>query len=488
MKRTLSLILAFLMAASALVSCAEDNTETAGDTTVKATDEEEVVVEEDPNEELTTAVPEELDYDGRTVNFYYYNNLANYWLKQDELTGENVVDAIFNANHNVMDYLNVAFDYFEDTTNEVTTLVNSVIAGDGAYDLAYATQWKLAPVLTKHYFLSFKDAEYINFDMPWWNDAYMQESATGNGDIYMLAGDLNLNVIRRASCMVMNNDLYTAVGMNPADIKSAILEGGWTLDKLQEVTEAIYIDNNGDGARGPEDTYGISTWTRSDVDHLVIDAGLRATYRDADGVPQIDFNNEKSVECTEKIRRLFWENTGMYYVEGAPCVQMLSENRVGFLMIKFYDLEGMREVETDYTIVPMPKQDELVDRYYALVHDDVTLVCKPTTCKDSSLTDAVIEQLAFEGYKGVIPQYYEISLKHKYTRNMDDDNVRIIDCIHDGITTEFSYVYNYALGSIICDLRNIGLESTFNFASYYAKKDKVFKKSFEKLLKQMNEE
>lgn len=489
MKRILSLILAAALLSVSLASCS-NNPEAAEETeTPTAAAEEAVVPEEEPEEELKSAVPEELDFGGESLTLYYYECLPTYNIQQEEITGENVEDAIYNANQSVMDYLNCTFEYFDDPNLDITAVENSVSAGDGAYDIVYGTQWKVAPKLTRHIFRSFTGDEYIDFSRPWWYDEYMTESATGNGDIYMLAGDLNLCVLRRSSIALMNDDLLNDCGFSAADVKSSVLEGAWTLDKMYDITDAIYVDANGDGAQDFNDVFGLASWTRSDVEHLVIDAGIRATSRDENGIPLITFNNEQTVSCVEKLVRLIWENKGAYYVEGIDTAAMLEENRVGFLFVKFSNLENFRDIDRNFTIIPMPKLDETIDHYSSLVHDDVTVVCEPITTSSTELISAVIEQLSFESYRNVTPQYYDVSLKNKYMRNTEDETSRIVDMIHDSITTDFSYVYNYALGNFFLGLRDlIGVNKSADFASYYKKLEKVSNKSFEKLLKEMSEE
>ena len=96
----------------------------------------------------------------------------------------------------------------------------------------------------------------------------------------------------------------------------------------------------------------------------------------------------------------------------------------------------------------------------------------PITVGDSfDAVSAVMEALAFEAYKKVTPAFYEIALKLKYIRDSDDIALRIVDMIHTGATTDFAYIYNYALNDIGLIMRVLMGGKRSDFASEYAKKE-----------------
>ena len=91
-----------------------------------------------------------------------------------------------------------------------------------------------------------------------------------------------------------------------------------------------------------------------------------------------------------------------------------------------------------------------------------------------------LEVLCRETGKMVIPKYYEEGLKVKYSNGQDD--ARLIDLIHDSISSPFPVAFNAALGSFMlgsCFSTPLSSNST-DFASTYAKNTKVAMKSLEK--------
>ncbi len=305
-----------------------------------------------------------------------------------------------------------------------------------------------------------------------------------NTHTYFLAGDASPDIFRRSSMMVLNTDLLTDIGEKVDTIYDAVLDGSWTYDKLSSYVSLVYTDNNGDGQKNVGDSFGFATWSRSDIDHLFGGSGVRACTKDDTGMPTITFNNETTIKAIEAIYNLFWTNPGSYYVEQIDVYGMLERSEVLFLCLKFGNLDKTRDIETNFTVLPIPKVDESIDSYHSLVHDDALILCIPSTNPDVKTTTAVIETLGCQYYNDVMPQYYEVILKTKYRRDSSDAAAQIIDIVHDGMTTDFMYIYNYALSA--CYLNNsrelIGSSKSMDFASNYKKTEKQVNKLMEKLI------
>ena len=87
-----------------------------------------------------------------------------------------------------------------------------------------------------------------------------------------------------------------------------------------------------------------------------------------------------------------------------------------------------------------------------------------------------------------MPEYYDVILKNKYRRDSSDAASQIIDLIHDSMTTDFAYIYNYGMSNMMLSLRDlIGVAKSTDFASSYKKSEKVYNKVFEKLLNSIRE-
>jgi hypothetical protein len=199
-------------------------------------------------------------------------------------------------------------------------------------------------------------------------------------------------------------------------------------------------------------------------------------------------NNERTATFTEKLYALYYENDGVrVFPSSEESVQVTIPSKFmndqllfdfGFLYIS----ELLRDMKSDYGVIPFPKYDEAQPEYLSLAHDIVPLYSIPTTCTKIEASSAVLEAMAFESYKSVMPAYYEIALKLKYTRDTDEAAFRIIDMIHDNVTTDFAYVYNYALQGVGLIMRELMGLKVSDFVSRYERVETRAQTSLEKLI------
>ena len=495
MKRILSILClaALLLQMTACSSNEPEETTAKTETVSSETTETETEEPEETAPQLKTNVPEAYDMSGREVPILQFAEATILSIDISEFTGDSLNDAIYQAHQNVMDRLKCTLTFIDNENIETTKIDNAYAAGEDAYDFVIGHQWKLAPLVTKQMLANLNPSgssseSYIDLSKPWWYAGYIDETEIDNTHTYLLAGDASINVFRRASMLVCNIDLLQSTGGDIDSLYDEIIAGNWVWDNFAKMAEGIYVDSNGDGKRDSGDTYGYATWSRSDIDHMLIDSGIRACARDNDGLPSLAFNNEKTVSCIEKIYNLFWNNSGSYYEEGIPVDKMLGDNRLLFVLNKFSWLDTIREIDTTYTVIPMPKLDETIESYSSLVHDDAGLICVPVQSANLTDTTAVLEEMSFQYYYNVIPTYYNDILKTKYRRDGSDKASQIMDILHDSMATDFAYVYNYALGSMITNMRElIGVNKSSDFASFYAKNEKMYNISLKRLIESMRE-
>ena len=145
-------------------------------------------------------------------------------------------------------------------------------------------------------------------------------------------------------------------------------------------------------------------------------------------------------------------------------------------------------MQTDFTILPVPKLDETVESYASAAHDDSIILCIPVISQNVRTSTAVMEKLGYYYYYDVMPNYFDVILKNKYRRDSSDAASQVIDLIHDSMKTDFAYIYNYGLSNMMLSLRDlIGVTKSTDFASSYKKSEKMYNKVFDKLLNSIRE-
>jgi hypothetical protein len=96
----------------------------------------------------------------------------------------------------------------------------------------------------------------------------------------------------------------------------------------------------------------------------------------------------------------------------------------------------MRE-SVDFGILPLPKYDEIQDGYYTLCWAAVAAI--PLVVKDVEKSAVILEALNCYSYVDVIPQYTEIVLQRKLSR--DDESAETVKLLAEGISMDFGTLF-----------------------------------------------
>ncbi|MBR4961128.1 MAG: hypothetical protein IKY52_09545 [Clostridia bacterium] len=401
--------------------------------------------------EITSGVPSDTDFGGELVNILYSPTQTGdeILFAAKEETGDVLNDEVFNRNLTVMDKLSVEMAFNIIPSGDILTFVrNSVQAADNSFDMITGAQYQLVKMINDGLYLNLIDAPYIDTDSPWWAGEYISNVNIGNDRLYFLTGDITPLFLRWISCCYFNKTVYENNYGDPAELYQLVMEGKWTYDKLAELTTGLYVDNNMNGKTDPEDMLGYGLIKSALTDSLYLNAG--ATYMDvgSDGMPVFNPVTDLTVSIMEGLYSLYYENPACCVYEPTTwdvfnndVTAKFAQDEMLFLFGYFFTSDFLRDMESDYGVIPYPKFDESVADYRALVHNDVALCALPVTCGKVDTVCAVMEELAFEGYLTTSPAYYEIVLKGKYMRDSSDAAAQLIDSIHDLAYTETGYAY-----------------------------------------------
>ena len=141
-----------------------------------------------------------------------------------------------------------------------------------------------------------------------------------------------------------------------------------------------------------------------------------------------------------------------------------------------YAVSNFRDATFAYGIVPYPMLDEAQGEYLAGYTDRFMII--PHTCPDVDYVATIIEAMSAEGYRQVLPAYYETALKGRYTH--DSESVQMLEIIREGRIIDFAYIYSNdtactrALYSLLKDKKH-------DYASFYASKEPAAEKRIEDL-------
>lgn len=485
--RALSLILGAATLVGTFAACGQAAAETPSDTTAAETAAETTTDTTGPVPDL----PADLDYQGQSVNIWYFtknSDASEHFLDiQGAQDGDVVNEALFNRNLKVEDTLDCDL-VFTDTgvaSSDVGSSIRSIImSGDTTYDIYNVVQWNSAKYVTEGLYLNLANLPYVDIEKPWWSSYYINEINIGKNSRYFLVGDISIDTIRCIACMYFNKNLYTNLFGDADSLYQEVLDGKWTLDDLTAKVLASYSDLNGDNTVNEGDQFGLLSNTYNNIDILYFGAGCHTTSRDADNVPYLDMNNDRTANVMTKIYDLCYNTQGTRLAKDAAGVVQdnldFNNGYSMFLMGFLYVSEQLRDMTNDYGIIPSPKYDETQETYKAVVHDIATLICLPSNCTKTEICGAVLEDMAYESYKSVTPAYYETAMKTKYTR--DALSSQIIDLLHDNFMTDIAYSYNDNFNGLGQIARSMIAGKKSDFASYYAKLEKSAQTKMQKLI------
>ena len=475
-RRLLALLLAAVLASSGLVGCgsAEPEAETnggAGDAAVETTPQDT----ETTRDQISDNLPDK-DFGGRNFHLLTRQNYFHKFMPED-MTGEAVNDALYARNTEIMERYNITMSYTAPACEWGTSsndwnrnLESSVMAGDGAYDLVAGYASTVPEVVTKNILLNWHDVPYIDLSRPWWSER-VSEALTVNGKLFLLTGDYSLSLWDDMFGFLFNKQVALDFGIE--DLYSLTREGKWTMDKLSQFCAQVSNDSNGDGTWDENDTYGlVSNWSTS-IDTFQISCEMDLVSHTDDGGLKITMMSEKAVDILSRVTSLYNDAHAAYaYSEGGDLTRynnMFSGGQTLFYAIFFANISSLRDMETDFGILPYPKLDEAQAQYASTSRDNFDLFVLPIDVKDQEFSGIITEALCAESYRSVVPTYYDVVLKTKTSR--DEESAEMIDIIRDSLTFDLGHLFV-----------NLVRNNSTDLASKYAGAEKAAQSALEEML------
>jgi len=439
--------------------------------------------------ETPDSLPANLDFGGETFNILCRNK--SWFINEmmvEELNGEIVNDAVYDRNLSISDRLKVELNYIK--IDDVTGAANtSITAGSNDYQMVVGSAVDIVQYGARGQYYNLLNSEfvpYLDLAQPWWARHYTEQASIG-GKCFFVTGDLALSLTQLAFVTYFNKQLVDDMGLE--DPYQLVRDGKWTIEKQKEMTEMVYIDLNGNAKADAADQYGfgISNMISYDVYWSAFDMTLFS--RDPEGLPYVDTNIEKFQAAVDTIYTLFRQTEGTYYVnqygadqEQDDLAKKFAANELMFTTLRIMACDILRDMDADYGIIPVPKWDEAQDEYYTFVHDQYSVFGIPKSAPNPDQVSAVLEALAADNYRFVIPSYYDVVLNGKYLR--DTESSEMLEISMANVKIDFSWIYTYNLGGVAQNLfRYLMQGGSTEFTSKYAANEKALNAQINALMK-----
>lgn len=483
MKRFILILLAASLVLCGAASCSEKPGDDAGSTAnpdlSSGADVTDAAPESEPDpydyaRKKFDAVAQ-ADFDGAdfgvTSQAATGNSEKELWV--EELTGDVVNDAVYNRNLSVNSRFNCNITL---TPGDVNSIVRqAVTSGDSSYKLAFPNMATAASLAQQGFLMDYMKMDNLNLTDAWWDQGTLAMQIEDK--VFFMNGDINYLDNDVTYIQLFNKQLIADVGLDvPYDL---VREGKWTIDNFRSMCVNVTADLDGDGAYTDRDRYGYVT-TGEGPCTFFYGSGLTLVSYDADGHPVIDIDMDKTVAALEKVVRIVSEdNITRIPSDVATGKAMFMEDRVLFYGEVLSYIVNVRDMETAFGVLPIPKYDEAQEKYYTYCNAIASTACVPVSVEDASMVTAVLEGMAIQSYIQVTPAYYDIALTRKYAR--DNESSEMLDIalayrVYD-IGRFFSQL---GIGDIF---QRLAASGSTDFASSFAKVEKTANKMLDKLIK-----
>lgn len=374
----------------------------------------------------------EHDFGGAEFRIYTRVTQLFYpYLDVQEETADVLNDAVYRRNRKLEERFNFTFreDYYNnDDLGGNASPEKLLMSGDDIYDLYVGRNVHMFNWAVEGFFHQIKDLPYVDITEPWWNPE-LTEALSLCGKQYFAAGTFNISSYDYTHVLLFNKDMAEKYQLD--DLYETVRSGKWTYDSFAENARTVVSDLNGDSVMDEEDQYGYTSLAKQVMPALWISAGCTSVKKDNDG--KLFFSaptDQKFIDVYQRIFTITWDDNIWHQVpvavDGEEEKELFSTGHSLFTNASCYQISTMRDSSVDFGVLPYPKYDEAQEKYYSRI-EGCELFGVPLTNSNIEMTSVVLEAMAYESLKSVVPAYYDITLKVKLTR--DDESADMLDIV-----------------------------------------------------------
>jgi len=362
----------------------------------------------------------------------------------DEANGDTINDAIYQRNLAVEEQYNCTISLL---TAEEDDLVakKAIMAGDDFTDIMIIDSMSQTTDLCAiGLFSNLADMPELHMDAPWW-DQPIRELAI-HGKQFVTTGAITIKDDLSQMCVMFNKELATKYDYD--DFYQHVLDGTWTWELMKSRTKNIYSDLNGDGVMGPYDLYGMITFddgpyfmaVGADMNTIIYDDATESylsNWNSEDVMTKLTDYVDFAIDTPGVIIRGSNRVNNMFGEDGTLVDRTFRENRALFWVGNFGATVNMRDMESDFGLLPIPKWNEEQKQYCCTVTGGSGPVTIPTTVSDPHITALITDAMAYESMFTLTPAFYDVFLDEKILR--DEDSLATVDLMFASKKYDFDW-------------------------------------------------
>ena len=464
--RLLALLLACLTLVTMLVAC--DQAATGGNTGGGSSSgvKDDTL---DINGRVKDDLPDDLNFGGEEVVLMYWAEVERPEFEQEEITGDNVRDAIYDRNMQVEDRLNVDLQFvgvpaaYHGAREPFLKQIDAIYSANTQdYDIIATYARTEGTLAVQGYLENLAKIEnsYINLDKPWWPQQLVETVSFGNGAYYFISGDMSTNVLHMMHCMFINKDMFSQLEIEIP--YQTVRDGKWTVDKLIEITSDVYRDLDNDNQVSDGDRIGFCALNYV-ADSFYAGSNMQYIEESESTMLRVspDYTSKKMVKLINKLGS--WASTESVWItsESLKGTEMNSATRKIFpkgnvlvwMEHACFAESSLLNVDFEYGLVPNPKYDEKQVNYYTGMGNPWSLYgvfrdFDDRGDKQATLTmfTAIFECYASEGYRLTTPEIFEVNMQLKYSAGQDETDM--FEYVRSGIVFDLGKIFSLELDNM----------------------------------------
>ena len=443
MKRIAYFMMALLTVAS-VVSCADQATGDNG-TVTQTTNDSQAMTEAVTEEPSLLDSLGEKDLGGMVYTIYDCNSHPELQVNipGEEMTGDVVNDALLKRDIYLEETYNCKIEYLqEDNSGMLKTMVS---AGDDEWQMMIHPIAGMTTFATGGYLADMCAMPYLEMDKTWWNPL-LYENLRLHEAMYMTSSDIAPGIYQMPTCLFLNLKLYTDYDYD-FDIFQSVIDGKWTMDQLRSMVKDMDVDVNADNKWTVyDDFFGFAMHNSTEaVLTTMIGCGINLSRIVDDGTNIVcDLSKDThAIEVVEGIADMFQNITYEGDINDYSNI-LFQGDRALFFMHKLESAAThLRDMESDYLILPSPKWDEAQESYYSFLSPHGScFIGLPQTVAGNENYGFLTEALARYSHQHVRPIAYDLVYKEKDSR--DPRSVDVLNILLDCTYIDFQSLFNFS--------------------------------------------
>lgn len=427
MKRAMTLIILFFLLSFLLISCSKN------EPVEYLTEESDAEAPENKEYDLSTTEYIKEKYDGYdfggadvsiisispgSMYYGYISGDANeIWYEED--SAEVQQHSVFTRNLLTEDLINVKIKptWGGDVYDLYDRARTIAMSGIDDFDLMITAHFRGLLSGTMGYFRNVYGIDSLDMGGYWWDQDFIDCYTFEYDKLFSLTGD----------ALIFDDMAFKVVYFNPVMIENfglddptvLVEEGKWTADVMKEMAGAVTSDTDGDGVMTAEDTWGILDDNSVITIRMFDGFGIRIADKDENDIPYLAAENSDFINAVQYIFDNFVMSGYVYSNhDEEEVLDIFTSDRGLFAEWNISSLFSLRNMESDFGLLPLPKYNENQKEYSSVLAPGVMNTFSiPVTVSDTEKVGIFLNVLGGFSTDTVDRTLNEVLLGPKLLRN-----------------------------------------------------------------------